>query len=256
MIEQLRAAMEVEAQKLVASRVVQSATVLLIVGAAALTGSMAAAANAGNEQVLAQLGPLADVEGWSRVVGVALQITAAAGLLTFGVVLAWIVGREFGDGTVNGLFALPVSRPAIILAKLVVFVAWTFVVAIGLVIVVWGVGLAVSDVPPDPEESRGSLLARLDVLTVLSGAVAVPAAWVSTLGRGVLPGIASTVVTIVVAQVMVVSGTGAWFPVAAPALWAFSPSAVSVLQLGFVALVPVTFGLLATRAWSRLQLDR
>jgi ABC-2 type transport system permease protein len=69
----LLTAVVVEARKLVASRVVQSATLLLIAGVAVLTGSMAAAADAGNEPILAQLGPLADAEGWARLVGVAIQ---------------------------------------------------------------------------------------------------------------------------------------------------------------------------------------
>ena len=52
----LRTALAVEAQKLRASRIVLTAAVLLIVGISVLTGAMAAAAEAGNEQILAQLG--------------------------------------------------------------------------------------------------------------------------------------------------------------------------------------------------------
>jgi ABC-2 type transport system permease protein len=71
-----------------------------------------------------------------------------------------------------------------------------------------------------------------------------------------LPGIATTVGIIVVAQVMAVAGTGAWFPLAAPALWAIEPGSVSAFQLALVAIVPAGFGLLALRAWATLQLDR
>jgi ABC-2 type transport system permease protein len=246
------AALAVEARKLVASRVVQAATVLIVAGIAVLVVALDTAAEAGNERILAQLGDLAAEHGWTRLVGVATQITAAASLLGFGVVLAWVVGREFADGTISGLFALPVRRATIVAAKLAVYVAWTVAVAVALVTAIAVVGVVVGAGSPD---AAGSL-ARLLALTVLSGLLATPAAWVATLGRGPLPGIASTVVTIVIAQVMAVAGTGAWFPVAAPALWALDPDAVSALQLGLVTLVPLVFGLLTIRTWSHLQLDR
>lgn len=248
------AALTVEARKLVASRVVQTATVLIVAGIAVLVVALDTAAGAGNERVLAQFGDLADEHGWTRLVGVATQITAAASLLGFGVVLAWVVGREFADGTISGLFALPVRRATIVAAKLAVFLAWTVAVAVALVAAIAVVGLVVGAGSPDAESAGG--LARLLALTVLSGLLATPAGWVATLGRGLLPGIASTVVTIVIAQVMAVAGTGAWFPVAAPALWALEPDAVSSLQLGLVILVPLAFGLLTMRTWSHLQLDR
>lgn len=248
------AALSVEVRKFAASRVVQTATVLVVVGISVLTGSMTAAAGAGNEKILAQLGEFADAEGWDRLSGVAAQITGAGGLLGFGVVLAWAVGREFAEGTVSGLFALPVSRATVMAAKLTAFAAWTAGVAVALVTVLAVTGLVAGNGAPDGEALGG--LGRLLVLAVLSGLLAVPAAWVATLGRGLLPGIATSIGTVVVTQVMVVSGTGAWFPVAAPSLWAMRSGDVSSVQLALVLLVPLVSGLLAMRAWSRLQLDR
>lgn len=248
------AALSVEVRKFAASRVVRSATALVVAGISVLTGSMTAAAEAGNEKILAQLGEFADAEGWDRLAGVAAQITGAGGLLGFGVVLAWAVGREFAEGTVSGLFALPVSRATVMAAKLAAFALWTAGVAVALVTVLAVTGLAAGNGAPDGEALAG--LGRLLALAVLSGLLAVPAAWVATLGRGLLPGIATSIGTVVVTQVMVVSGTGAWFPVAAPSLWAMQPGEVSAAQLALVPLVPLVSGLLAVRAWSRLQLDR
>ncbi len=113
-----RTALVVETQKLRASRVVLAASVLVLVGISVLVGAMTAAAEAGNEQILSQLGTLADGGGWERFWGVSAQVTSAAGLLCFGVVLAWVVGREFADGTITGLFAITVPKATIALAKL------------------------------------------------------------------------------------------------------------------------------------------
>ncbi len=61
---------------------------------------------------------------------------------------------------------------------------------------------------------------------------------------------------IVIAQVMAGAGTGGWFPLTAPALWAIDPSVVSSEQLTLVAIAPTTLGLLIFRAWATFELDR
>ncbi|WP_147376185.1 hypothetical protein [Micromonospora radicis] len=66
----------------------------------------------------------------------------------------------------------------------------------------------------------------------------------------------ATIGLIVIAQFMAIVGTGAWFPVAAPALWAMQPDTVSMAQLALVAVVPAGFAMLTMTAWARLQLDR
>ncbi|MEV0729242.1 ABC transporter permease [Polymorphospora sp. NPDC050346] len=250
----LTAALHVELRKLVASRVMRATTVLIVAGIAVLSTALTAAAAAGNEQVIAQLGPHAAAGGWDLLTGVVAQITAAGGLLGFGVALSWLVGREFADGTITGLFALPVSRRVLVVSKLLSHLLWAVLVAVVLTVVVavagtlLGLGGWNSDVV--------AALGRQFVLTVLSALVAAPAGWAATLGRGPLPGIATTICLIVVAQVAVVAGAGAWLPVAAPALWALQPGTVAPAQLALVAVVPVGFAALTVAAWSRLQLDR
>ncbi|WP_353826489.1 ABC transporter permease [Agromyces sp. SYSU T0242] len=248
------AAVAVEARKAVASRVMASTTVLLVAGIGALALVMLLAAASGEEQVLAKLGPLAGVPGWAGLVGVVLQITAAAGLLAFGVALSWMFGREFADGTVAALFALPVSRSAIALGKLVVYAAWSTGVAVALTGVVAILGFAMGFGATDAA-GLGEL-ARIPVLVVLSALIAVPAAWVASLGRGLLPGIAATIGIIVVAQVSALADVGAWVPLVAPALWAIAPGSVPAAALLTAPSVPLVFGALTAWTWSRLQLDR
>ncbi|MEF3404798.1 ABC transporter permease [Agromyces sp. CCNWLW203] len=247
-------AITVEARKAAASRVMASITVILLVGVALLALGMLIGAGSGDEQLLAKLGPLARLGGWVGLVGVVSQITSAGGLLAFGVALSWLFGREFADGTIGGLFALPVRRSTIALAKLAVYVVWAAGVAVLLTAVVAILGLAFGYGATDP--SGVVELLRIPVLVVLTALIAVPAAWIATLGRGLLPGIAATVVLLVLAQVMAVVGIGAWVPIVAPALLAIDPAAVPLVSLAIVPSVPVAFGALAALAWSRLQLDR
>lgn len=252
----LGAALHVEVRKAMASNVLRTTTVLIVLGVAVLAGALVAGVRAGNEQVVAQLGHLSGLSGWHLLSGVTAQITAAGGLLAFGIALSWTFGREFGDGTVTGLFAVPVSRPVVAVAKLLVHLGWVVLVALALTGLVLAAGLAL-DLGPVDSAVLGRLARQL-ALTVLTGLIAVPAGWAATLGRGLLPGVATTVGVLVVAQVSVIAApaAAAWLPFSTPALWALQPHLVDGAQLAVVVAVPAVFGALTAVAWSRLQLDR
>ncbi|BCJ76965.1 hypothetical protein CS0771_65090 [Catellatospora sp. IY07-71] len=210
-LSMLATAVAVEGRKAAASRVLTSAALLLIGGVAALAAATVAAAGGGDEQLAAKLGPLAAAGGWPAVLNVATQVTAAAGLLAFGVGLSWMFGREFTDGTITGLFGLPVTRPALASAKLIVFVLWAAATATALTLAVALVGFAVTRQAPQPADWAG--LGRLLALAVMTAALAVPAAWAATLGRGLLPAMATIVALMAVTQIIVVAGAGGgWFP--------------------------------------------
>jgi len=250
----LRIALAAEARKAAASRVFRTVTLLLIVGIAVLAGGLLFAARAGNEEILAKLGALADETGWPLLTNIVMQVTSAGGLAAFGIALSWIFGREFVDGTITSLFALPIRRSTIASAKLIIYLAWSALTAAALTLTVGLLGLILGYGPPD--RAAAALLGQLFVLTVFTALLAVPAAWATTLGRGLLPGIATTIGIVVIAQVGVVAGIGGWMPLAAPAIWAMRLEPVSTVQLLLSLIIPAFCWLATTRAWSRLELDR
>jgi ABC-2 type transport system permease protein len=252
----MAAVLEVEARKAAAALVLRVGGAALAAGTAVLAAVLAAAVRSGNEQVTAKLGVFAAAAGWDLLVVVATQVVGAGAVLAFGVTLGWSFGREFTDGTVNGLTAIPVSRPAIVAAKLIVHLVWTVAVASALTGLVTAAGLAAGLGAPDADAAAS--LMRLFALTVLSGLVATPAAWAATLGRGPLSGVAAAIGLIVVAQVAVVAfpAGGAWLPIAAPALWAMRPEAVTAAQLLLTPAFALAFAALTVASWRRLQLDR
>ena len=127
----MRTAIAVEALKLRRSLVGIIATIAIVGGTIALLAGITAALASGNAQMLAKAGPGA-TRDWTGLLSSATQITAAGGLLGFGVVLAWLFAREFTDGTITGLFALPVGRGRIAIAKLIVYAMWVITVRITL----------------------------------------------------------------------------------------------------------------------------
>ncbi len=102
----------VEARKARSSRVLWSTGLLLVLGANGLAATMVLAARSGDAQLVAKLGPQAAAGDWTSMLSAAAQITSAGGLLAFGVGASWLYGREFAEGTVSGLFGLPVSAVA------------------------------------------------------------------------------------------------------------------------------------------------
>jgi ABC-2 type transport system permease protein len=247
-------AVAVEARKAAASRTLRWTMILVAGGIALLSGAFALARADGSGIVSAKLALLVHGSGWAGLIEIAEQITAAGVLLAFGIGMSWIVGREFLDGTVSGLFALPVPRRSIALAKLTVALAWCGLVTLLTVAGVAVVGLVLGCGTPDGEAILG--LAREAALCLLTALLAVPCAWAATLSRGLLAGIGTAVGLVVTAQVAVVAGVAAWWPGSSPALWALQPDAVPAGALALVATVPLAFGTLTVVAWSRLELDR
>lgn len=250
----MRAVVRVEALKLVRSPVGVITTLAIVVGVFLLLTGITAGVAAGNAELIARAGPAAILE-WGGLLAGATQITAVATILGFGIMLAWMFGREFVDGTITGLFALPVPRATIVLGKLVVYTVWAVLVGVALTLGVLVLGLLLGYGVPVAD--TWASLGRLWVLAVLSAGIAVPVAWIATLARSLLAAVGGTIALVVLAQVGALTGVGGWMPLAAPALWAMSGgAAVTTTQLALQVTAALAFAGLTCISWSRLQLDR
>lgn len=246
--------MSVEALKLRRSPVGVVATVAIVGGTIALLAAVTAALAGGNRKMIAKAGPDATLD-WAGLLSSAHQITSAAGLLGFGVVLAWLFAREFTDDTITGLFALPVGRGRIATAKLVVYALWVIGVSIALTGCLFALGLVLGYGIPDAVAGAG--LGRQLGLAVLTGAVAMPTAWVATVTRSLLAGVGCAIGLVVTAQVGALAGLGGWMPLAAPALWAMARGdGVTLAQLTLSPVLALAFAVLTRTTWDRLQLNR
>lgn len=250
----LATALRVEARKALAARVVLGTAVVTVLGILAIVGGFAAAVLSGNTEAIAKLGPEAAAPGWDGLLSAATQVEGAALLLAVGVLQSWITGREFADGTITGLYGLAVGRGVLALAKTLVAAAAGLAIALVLAagVVLLGLVLGFGALDADQLATLARLLG-LGALTTLLGPVAALAA---TLGRGLLAGIGATVALVASAQVAVLAGSGPWYPVATPALWAIEPGAVPPAAFAPLALLTLAATALLAVLWRRLQLDR
>ena len=62
---------------------------------------------------------------WTAFLNFASQMTAIGGFMLLIFIISWVFGREFADGTLKDLLAVPVRRSSILLAKFIVTWVWS-----------------------------------------------------------------------------------------------------------------------------------
>lgn len=188
---------------------------------------------------------------WPTYFGFLAQATAIGGMAVFGLVLTWMFGREFSQGTVKDLLALPTSRATIVGAKFTVAAAWCTALALytyllGLVV---GAALGLPGWSPAAAVTGLTTLLATAAMTIL---LATPVALAAGIGRGYLAGVGFILAVIFLAQIIAALGYGHYFPWSVPALFSglAGPDRDPPGLLGFtlVALVG-TGGVLTTAAW-------
>ena len=232
------------------------ATVMLVGGITAIASSFMWASLQPGSAMAIKLAALVTEDGWAGYLGLTSQIAATAGAIGPGVVLAWLFGREFADGTITGLFALPVNRATIARAKLLVFAGWSLAFCLALVALLIVVGVVLGLGLPD--ETAMARSGKLLVVLLLSSMLSLPAGLAASLTRGYLGGIGAVIAIVIVSQIAVATGAGGWFTFAAPGLWAATPGAgldsMTLVQLGVVVPVCAIFAGAIILSWRRLQL--
>jgi ABC-2 type transport system permease protein len=253
----MTAALEVEALKLWRAPAARFAALAVVLGVPALAlGFVAAVERAPGSQAAAKVAPMIIGDGLAAALGLAGQVLSVGLLLAGGVVVSWSFGREHTDGTIGSLLRLPTSRRAVVLAKVLLLLAWGLVV-VGLTValtVLVGVVAGIGALDGAAAAAAGRALAVGTTTALLT----VPFAWVASVLRGYLAGIAAMLGVVVVTQVVTVLGAGAWFPYAAPGMWAGlggAEVAGRVMPLQLWLAVPVAaLGAGATvLAWERME---
>lgn len=250
----MRPAIRVEWWKLRRSRVTLVSTLLmgLLLPAMGL-GFYSVALNGGTGSLADKASALLVGEGWPGYMGLVDQIAAVAVFVGAGVVISWAFGREHADRTFPSLFALPVSRGTVAMAKFLVLTGW--VVALGVIISAMALllGILGGVAPFDIGEAINESV-RLLGISVGAGTLALTLGLAASLGRGYLPAIGALIVIIAIAQVAVLFGTGGWFPYTVPGLMAVAGAeGAPELNAVQIALVPAValVGMWLTVLWWR-----
>ena len=184
---------------------------------------------------------------WTAYLGLSGQLIAAGGFFLFILAISWVFGREFADGTLKDMLAVPVHRSSILLAKFIVVALWS--AALAVVILIFSLALGALIRLPGGSLSiilQGSMLLLGTACLVF--AVVMPFALIASVGRGYLLPLGVAILTLMMTNLVALAGWGDYFPWAVPGLYAQGRSSlppISFLIVFFTGLA----GLIATHLW-------
>ena len=187
---------------------------------------------------------------WPTYLGLFSQLMAAGGFIVFVLVISWVFGREFADGTVKDLLAVPVPRAMIVLAKFIVVALWSA----ALTGVILGAGLilgALIQLPPGPPGALSHGSTQVVITAGLTLVVVLPFALAASVGRGYLLPIGVAVLTLMATNVVIIAGWGEYFPWAVVGLYLQGKSALGPISYAIVLLTGLA-GMIATYLWWKL----
>lgn len=194
-------------------------------------------------------------EASSLIIG---QILTVVMVLAAGFVVAWLFGREWADKTLGSLFALPISRSRIAVAKVVMAGAWV-VACVTVAIGVTAAGIAIEG-SASLDTSAWHALGLDWVAGVLMGLLGIPFGWLAVVTRGYLGALGGIIGVTAASQILASLGLGRWVPYVIPAVWAGAGGADASSKIGAPHLVwALAFAALggwaAVRAFATARLD-
>ena len=184
---------------------------------------------------------------WPTYLGVYGQIIGAGGLILFILILSWVFGREFTDGTVKDLLAVPVQRGSIVLAKYIVAAIWCE----AMVLVIFGAGLVMGALLKLPGGAPSVFLegcALVIKVSILVLAVVTPFALLASMGRGYLLPIGVAILLMILMNLIQILGWAEYLPWAVPVIYAQGREALTPVSFWIVYLTGL-LGILGTYFW-------
>lgn len=140
---------------------------------------------------------------------------AGLGLVGYGFVFSWLLGREYSNRTIADLLALPTSRSAIVAAKFVTALFWCLTLSLTM----YGAGLLAGRIIGFSGWEQKMISTRtlayfwISVLTIL---VSTPGAFFASCGRGYLLPIGFIGIILMLTQFVGVLGLAPYFPWSIP----------------------------------------
>lgn len=217
-----------EARKLVRATVARVATLASLVLVLVTTaGGYAAAMYAGDTEMGRKAASMVTSPGWGGYAALGATSMSATILLAVGVVMSWSVGREFTEGTIVGLFAIPPTLRSIVAAKMMATLAWAVLLGTGQAALLTTAGLLLNL----GAAGATTCFATLLLVAVLLSIGALPVMWAATRWHGYLAGIGLTLAILVITNLAAGFGLGVYVPWSIPVVWAMNRENVSPLLL-------------------------
>jgi ABC-2 type transport system permease protein len=184
---------------------------------------------------------------WPAYMGFFAQIVAIGGFFLFVLIISWVFGREFIDGTLKDMLAVPVQRSSIILAKFIVVAIWSA----ALTLIIFIAGLVMGAVIQLPGGST-SVILQYGGLVLITAFMAIgvvtPYALFASVGRGYLLPMGLAILTLMMTNLLTIIGWGEYIPWSVPGLYAVGKTPLTAVSYWIVLLTGLA-GIIATYLW-------
>ena len=184
---------------------------------------------------------------WSSYLVLFAEIISAGGFFFFVLAISWIFGREFADGTLKDMLAVPVQRSSLVLAKFAVAAAW----CAAMTVIIFILGLVMATIIQLPGGSPSAILHGVAIAAItacLTIASILPFALFASIGRGYMLPMAVAVLSLITANMMMIAGWAEYFPWAVPMLYAQGEGSLTPISYWIVFLTGLA-GVIATYLW-------
>jgi ABC-2 type transport system permease protein len=184
---------------------------------------------------------------WPSYLVLSREMLSAGGFFLFIIAVSWIFGREFADGTLKDLLAVPVERLSILAAKFIIAILWSVVISVLMLLFSLVIGLLIrlpGGTLPILLEGNivGAATAGLVILVVL------PFAFLASVGRGYILPLAASVLALIMANLSMVVGLAEYFPWSIPLYYAQTPNSLVGASYWIVFITSIA-GMGATYLW-------
>jgi len=183
---------------------------------------------------------------WPGYLNLMIAFTALGGFFFFCLAISWIFGREFTDGTVKDLLAVPVPRSSILLAKFIAVALWCSALILETTIA----GVILGVVIRLPGGTPAVILhgaGRMVVAAAMSIVLVLPFGFFASLGRGYLLPLGIAVLTAILGNLAITLGWGEYFPWSVPGLY-MQGATLAPFSYGLIGLTGL-IGMGATHLW-------
>ena len=166
---------------------------------------------------------------WPAFIEFMHQVIASIGLIGFGFVTSWVFGGEYMERTIKDILVLPVSRSSIVFAKFIIVFCWCSIltIVIGLSVIITGKVVGLSGWSPD---LIGSGISKYILIALLTMLLNTPVAFFACYSRGIIAPLGFTIISMILAQFIALSGLGAFFPWAIPGMYSI-PAGTEGMEL-------------------------
>lgn len=148
---------------------------------------------------------------WTTFLAFIAQMGGIGGLIMSSVIVTYVFGREYAEGTAKNLLALPVARRSFVFAKILVAAAWFGCLTLWMLPGTFIVGSLVG-IGTLQAAQFSAAAGRLLALALMSLCCSFLTAWVAVETRGYFAPLGYSIFTLLLAVIFAATGWGPWVP--------------------------------------------